>query len=214
MTSGGDQIFPRGLPVGTVDEVVDDASNPPYVDILIKPAANLGHLEELLVLTQVSDQMAPREQRDLAQSAAAGELAATQQRASDILAERLPGLDDPTALADSSQLMHALENPDTATVKLHPPPPLHADHFSPDATQPARALTPGQAVVDQKYAPTAESTAPAVAEAPKAKAKASGESGAPAVATPKVLKAKPAGPPADVPAVPAAPDASSGTTPQ
>ena len=47
ITSGGDQIFPRGLPVGVVDQVVPDTSNPPYIDILIKPAANLGHLEEL-----------------------------------------------------------------------------------------------------------------------------------------------------------------------
>ena len=52
ITSGGDQIYPRGLPVGVVAQVVEDTSNPPYVDIVIKPAANLGHLEELLVITQ------------------------------------------------------------------------------------------------------------------------------------------------------------------
>jgi len=51
ITSGGDQIYPRGLPVGVVDRVVADTQNPPYLDILIKPAANLGHLEELLVIT-------------------------------------------------------------------------------------------------------------------------------------------------------------------
>src|SRR6201996_3435623 len=68
VTSGGDQIFPRGLAVGVVDRVVPDTQNPPYVDILLKPAANLGHLEELLVITGVSDQMPATEQRDLAQS--------------------------------------------------------------------------------------------------------------------------------------------------
>ena len=63
VTSGGDQIYPRGLPVGVVDQVVPDTSNPPYMDILIKPAANLGHLEELLVITQASDQMPEKENR-------------------------------------------------------------------------------------------------------------------------------------------------------
>jgi rod shape-determining protein MreC len=211
VTSGGDQIFPRGLPVGTVDQVVEDASNPPYVDILIKPAANLGHLEELLVITQASDEMAPKEQKDLAQSAAAGELEATQQRASDILAERLPGLSEATALADSNQQQQLLANPDTAAVKLHPPPALHEDHFSPNATRPASALTPGQAIVDPKYAPTPESTpppaaTPAAEDKPAAPAKtaapketATGAAHAP-VAKPKVPRVKPAEPPADSPA--------------
>ncbi len=52
ITSGGDQIFPRGLAVGVVDKVVADTANPPYIDIVIKPAANLGHLEEVLVMTE------------------------------------------------------------------------------------------------------------------------------------------------------------------
>ena len=29
ITSGGDQIFPRGLPVGVVDRIVPDTANPP-----------------------------------------------------------------------------------------------------------------------------------------------------------------------------------------
>jgi rod shape-determining protein MreC len=170
VTSGGDQIYPRGLPVGVVDQVVPDTSNPPYMDILIKPAANLGHLEELLVITQSSDQMPEKAKQDLAQSTAAGALAASQQRASDILAERLPGLDDPNAIADTSgqpgSAAAATAAADAAALtvapKLHPPPALHPDHFSPDATAPASALTPGQAIVDPKYAP-----APATAAPPK-----------------------------------------------
>ena len=127
VTSGGDQIFPRGLPVGVVSEVVEDTANPPYVDIILKPAANLGHLEELLVITQASEKMPEREQQDLAQSAGV----AVRQRASDILAERLPGLEEPSALADSAPMQqHVLANPDTAAVpKLHPPPTLHTGSF-------------------------------------------------------------------------------------
>jgi rod shape-determining protein MreC len=153
ITSGGDQIFPRGLPVGVVTQVVDDTSNPPYVDIVIKPAANLGHLEELLVITEASDRMPPTAQQDMAQSAAEG-AAVSKQRASDILAERLPGLSDPNALADPGPGQKPVTPPPATEVqpRLHPPPAVHPDHYSPDATPPATALTPGQAVVDPKYA--------------------------------------------------------------
>ncbi len=167
VTSGGDQIYPRGLPVGVVDQIVPDTSNPPYMDILIRPAANLGHLEELLVITQAGDQMPEKEKQDLAQSAAAGAMAETQQRASDILAERLPGLTDPSALADTPGQPNSVAAGTAAAVaaaaavapKLHPPPVLHADHYSPDSTAPASALTPGQAIVDTKYPPTPATTA-------------------------------------------------------
>jgi rod shape-determining protein MreC len=174
ITSGGDQIYPRGLPVGVVDQVVADTSNPPYVDIVIKPAANLGHLEELLVITEASDHMPQKEQQDLAQSAAAG-AAVVQQRASDILAERLPGLNDPNALANPGPGQKATPVSATAAPPpLHPPPALHADHYSPQATPPANALSPGQAIVDPKYAaaqPQAVSTAAMSAAKPAADSK-------------------------------------------
>jgi rod shape-determining protein MreC len=210
ITSGGDQIFPRGLPVGVVDRVIPDTQNPPYVDILIKPAANLGHLEELLVITEVSDQLSKSEERDMAKSAAVGATAATLQRASDILAERLPGLTDASAVADSA----AGEKTTAATVPgvlppLHPPAPIHADHFGPDATPPASAMTPGQAVVDRKYAPqppapakTAEKAEPQGEVKKPARPAASAAGDATPGTTPpkpKVVKPKPqtqpAGPP-------------------
>jgi rod shape-determining protein MreC len=152
ITSGGDQIFPRGLPVGVVDQVVPDTSNPPYIDIVIKPAANLGHVEELLVITEASDRMSPTAQQDLAQSAAEG-AAVNKQRAADILAERLPGLNDPNALADPGPGQKPATPAPTVPAPLHPPPAVHPDHYSPDSTPPANALVPGQAVVDPKYAP-------------------------------------------------------------
>ena len=145
ITSGGDQIYPRGLPVGVVDRVVPDAQNPPYVDIVLKPAANLGHVEELLVITEATDHMTAREQLDLAQSAAQGPVV-VQQRASDVLAERLPGLSDPNALADPipgqkpvavAAALPAIPPP------LHPPPALHPDHYTPAATPPAASPDPG-----------------------------------------------------------------------
>jgi rod shape-determining protein MreC len=176
ITSGGDQIFPRGLAVGIVDRVVADTSNPPYVDIVIKPAANLGHLEELLVITQDADRMSTKEQQDLAQSAAEG-AAAVRQRASDILAERLPGLDDPTALADRPGQKPAIPTALPQNPPLqHPPPSLHADHYSPMATPPAASLTPGQEIVDPKYAPLPKSQEP---QAPAAKPAAESKTATP-----------------------------------
>jgi rod shape-determining protein MreC len=169
ITSGGDQIFPRGLPVGVVDQVVPDTSNPPYIDIVIKPAANLGHVEELLVITEASDRMSPTAQQDLAQSAAEG-AAVSKQRAADILAERLPGLNDPNALADPGPGQKPSTPATTVPPPLHPPPAVHPDHYSPDSTPPANALVPGQAVVDPKYGPL-----PKAPVAPSAKPAADGK---------------------------------------
>jgi rod shape-determining protein MreC len=182
VTSGGDQIFPRGLPVGVVERVTEDVSNPPYVDIVIKPAANLGHLEELLVITEASEHMPKTAQQDLAQSAAEA-AAISKQRASDILAERLPGLTDPSALADPGPGVKpaapSAANP-AVPAPLHPPPSLHPDHFSPQSTPPATALTPGQAVVDPKYAPAPKPhAAESKSSEPKSITSAEHNSGAP-----------------------------------
>lgn len=151
ITSGGDQIFPRGLAVGVVDRVVPDAQNPPYMDILVKPAANLGHLEELLIITQTSDRMPAEDRRDLAQSEAAGVAAEAQQRASDILAERLPGIGDPNATSSgapgdaANSGSEAVSLTGVVTPPPQPPPPIHTDRYSPDATPPAADLIPGKA---------------------------------------------------------------------
>src|SRR6202162_6356206 len=50
VTSGGDQIFPKGLPVGTVTKVSPGSEL--FLNIRVKPAADLSRLEEVLVITQ------------------------------------------------------------------------------------------------------------------------------------------------------------------
>lgn len=145
VTSGGDQIFPRGLPVGTVEKVVNDPEHDPYVDVIIKPAANLSHVEEVLVVTQMSDQLPPAAQRDIARSEADGAVDAEKLRASDILAEKLPGAIDPATLDQTSA------TPGTPPANPNGDPPLpakplqtvHPDRFSPNAIPPAGSLTPG-----------------------------------------------------------------------
>jgi rod shape-determining protein MreC len=140
ITSGGDQIFPRGLPVGTVERIVPDPGHSPLVNILIRPAAHLNRLNEVLIITNTASQMPQQEVQDIANS----ELDQVQQKAADILAERLPSAIDPEAppeeLLTSIVNGFALQQPLPA---LHPPAPAHPDQFTPGQTPPADSMTPG-----------------------------------------------------------------------
>ena len=82
LTSGGDRVFPKGLPVGTVAKVLSGQES--FLNIRIKPAARLDRLEEVLVITKIVEK-APD-----ANEAAAGPI-----RAIDILAQRLPTVEPP-----------------------------------------------------------------------------------------------------------------------
>jgi rod shape-determining protein MreC len=75
ITSGGDRIFPKGLPVGKVVSV--EPGKDLFLNIRVVPSARLDQVEEVLVVTKITERMP--DTKDL------GPL-----RASDILAERLP----------------------------------------------------------------------------------------------------------------------------
>ncbi len=75
ITSGGDRIFPKGLPVGKVVSV--EPGKDLFLNIRVIPSARLDQVEEVLVVTKITEKMP--DTKDL------GPL-----RASDILAERLP----------------------------------------------------------------------------------------------------------------------------
>jgi rod shape-determining protein MreC len=75
ITSGGDRIFPKGLPVGKVASV--EPGKDLFLNIRVIPSARLDQIEEVLVVTKITEKMP--DTKDL------GPL-----RASDILAERLP----------------------------------------------------------------------------------------------------------------------------
>jgi len=128
LTAGGDLIFPRGLPVGVVQKVVADPDRDGLIDIIVKPAAHLDRLDEVLVITATEPRFSPQEQQDMAtseQTAAAND----QMKASSIMAEKLPGLIEPDVPADQ-QPLYDDSNPNPAT---RPPQPLHPDRFSPGA---------------------------------------------------------------------------------
>jgi rod shape-determining protein MreC len=85
LSSGGDQIFPKGLPVGTVSKV--SPGREMFLNIQVRPAADLSRLEEVLVVTEKQEQTAVVEN-------------GARVRAADILAQRLPSVPDkPVAAA-------------------------------------------------------------------------------------------------------------------
>ena len=164
VTSGGDQVFPRGLPVGTIQSIVPDPQHQPYTAITIKPAANLSQLEEVLVITGTSPTLPAQAQADAAQAEATAE---ENKRAAEVLAEKLPSINDQTtADGSATQRMARLTPPannngkpiDTTGQNLvgglpgvpnsglpKVKPSLHPDRYTPGATPPATDLQPGAA---------------------------------------------------------------------
>jgi len=83
LSSGGDQIFPKGFPVGTVSKV--SPGKELFLNIKVHAAADLSRLEEVLVVTERQEREAVAEN--------GGKM-----RAADILAERLPSVPDKPAI--------------------------------------------------------------------------------------------------------------------
>lgn len=181
VTSGGDEVYPRGIPVGTVERQIADPERNPYVAILVRPAVNLSRLDEVLVITQLSATMPTTMQQDITTS---------EQKAADILSSRLPGADlTPTLGPDGKPVNTSLPPP-----LVHPPESLHPDRFTPGDTPAASELTPGAPYQKQIFPP--QTTNPATeaatsgAGSPSTPAKHAVKSGTEARAThPKAAEA-------------------------
>jgi rod shape-determining protein MreC len=119
---------------------------------VLKPAANLQHLDEVLVVTGTSDELPAATQRDLAKSAVAGAEEVEMERASDILAQKLPGIEDPNAPAGSAAGADGLPE----NVPLKPLTAARPDRFSPGEVPPASQMTPGKPIVIPSSARTSE----------------------------------------------------------
>jgi rod shape-determining protein MreC len=159
LTAGGDQIFPRGLPVGVVDKVVSDSDRDGFIDIIVKPAAHLDRLDEVLVITATEPQFSPDQKKDLESSetlkGAEAAALAEQRKASAIMAERLPGLTDAAAPAGTAAkpgdktAMPGANGASTTPATIPVPkiiPPQHPDRFTPGHTeQPAVGSGPAPA---------------------------------------------------------------------
>jgi rod shape-determining protein MreC len=133
LTAGGDQIFPRGLPVGEVEKVVPDPERDSFIFVIIKPAAHLDRLDEVLVITSTQARFSADQQQDMAMSVALkgaeAEAAEQQKKTSEGMAEKLPGLIDPN-LPPEQQPLRDTSNPNPVS---HPAQAIHPDRFTPGA---------------------------------------------------------------------------------
>ncbi len=161
LTAGGDQIFPRGLPVGVVQKVVRDPDRDGFIFVIVKPAAQLDRLDEVLVITSTEPRFSDQQNKDLAESEQlkGAEAAALdeQRKASEIMAERLPGIADPNApQAPTNPAAGANGSPPTLAVVPKVLPPARPDRF-----------TPGTAPAPNQDAAAAQTTGPATPKATK-----------------------------------------------
>jgi rod shape-determining protein MreC len=155
LTGGGDKIFPRGLQVGVVDKVVPDPDRDGFIQVIVKPAAHLDRLDEVLVITSTEPRFSDQQLKDMAQSqdlkGADAAALAEQKKASEIMAERLPGLTDPNAPPPAAAKTEQPVGPDGQPVPANAAvvpkiiPPAHPDRFTPgSATTPNAAAGTGQ----------------------------------------------------------------------
>lgn len=153
LTSGGDGVFPRGLPVGVIESIAADPEHQPYTAIMIKPAADLNRLEEVLVVTATQAELPSLAQQD---ADAASATAAESKRAAELEAERLPSAHEDEPKPDPN----APEQPAAQTAipaVPRPKPTLHTDRYTPGATPPASSLRPGERI-DQPVTPVRSPT--------------------------------------------------------
>jgi rod shape-determining protein MreC len=173
LTSGGDGIFPKGLTVGTVTKVSTGADL--FLNIRVRPAADLGRLEEVLVVTKVDEKQAQPDQM-------------TSARAVDILAERLPTV-PPKPEADAAK---AAQTPAGAKPRVQ-------NSGAPAATAPVTTANTQAVVVKKSMAPA---SAPATGTSPTAKPASPNSAGSkpattkPATTKPVTAAASSAGTPA------------------
>lgn len=172
LTSGGDQIFPKGLPIGTVTKVGNGKDL--FLNIKIKPAANLSKLEEVLVLVEKQERQATAEEN-------------VRVRAADILAQRLPSVPEKPA-TDANSITGAAGSVKPGVANPAAKPAGTAITSSPTAKNPSGAGTvPNASGVNQTGKP---------ADRTSAVKKSATTDGSPAAAAkPAAPKTKPASAP-------------------
>ncbi len=137
LTSGGDGIFPKGLLVGRVTKVSPGSEL--FLNIRVRPAADLSRLEEVLVVTKIDERQAEPDQAGAA-------------RAIDILAERLPTV-PPKPENAAKGAAPGTASPGTVAPAAGAPPTVAPKTVAPTASAP----TTTGAVAQPKAAPPAAS---------------------------------------------------------
>jgi rod shape-determining protein MreC len=190
VTSGGDRIFPKGVPIGSVLKA--GTGHNLMLDIQVKPAANLNRLEEVLVITHQK----AREPDTTGLGAI---------RASDILSEHLPSVPTPApeaapgtaAPAGAAPAAGGMSPGGTAPKPAAPgtataapkPAAQRATTAAPKPAQPGTTAAPKPAVPVATATPKPAS--PSAATAPKAPKSAAAASNAGSNAGQSANRAKP-----------------------
>lgn len=155
LTSGGDRIFPKGLPIGTVTRVSPGSEL--FLNIRVKPSANLGKLEEVLVVTKIDERQAAAEQ-------------SVPVRAADILAERLPTV--PPKAPDASGAPPSTAPP--SGTKPVPGPSIPGNGGKPAVKTPATDATATPSLKPKSLTPASANGASPGAPKPAVKTTAPG----------------------------------------
>jgi rod shape-determining protein MreC len=188
LTSGGDQIFPKGLPAGTVASVSQGPES--FLNIRIRPAARLSKLEEVLVITQQEEEMPVADW-------------AAPTRAADVLAQRLPSVPDRPAESASQS-----PTPDGATRPSGTPAGANQSGMKQSGTnqagvKPAGANQQAGAKQNRSESPSAAAeepsgtpkTAPSAVKAPRHATRPAAPASTPESAEPRPESAPPGNPP-------------------
>lgn len=149
--------------MGVVDRVVNDPERDGFVQVIVKSAAHLDQLDEVLVVTSTEPRFPPDQQQDIATSEALKGAEAEKQKTSEGMAEKLPGLIDPNLPADQ-QPLNDTSNPNPVS---RPPVAMHPDRFTPgSAVTPNLPATPesNQGAAPDQGAPKKKATAPKTAQ--------------------------------------------------
>jgi rod shape-determining protein MreC len=164
LTSGGDQIFPKGLPVGVISKV--GKGKDLFLSVKVKPAADLSKLEEVLVLVQKQERQATADNK-------------VRVRAADILAQRLPSVPDkPAAEPNAAAAQEPAKTPQTTAPKAGIAAP-----------QTAKTVNGGTSTISNPAAPVqTKKTAPSTSGAVTQKT----VDGSTSTAKPQVPRAAPA----------------------
>ena len=148
LTSGGDRVFPKGLPVGRVASV--EPGKDLFLNIRVVPSARLDQVEEVLVVTKIAEKMP--DAKDLAPI-----------RAADILAERLPTVPTKPGTDAAGNPKPAEANAGAAASAGHP---AAGNAAHPSTTGAASANKPAAVVT---VAPGAKPSGTATTSSPKPK---------------------------------------------
>ncbi len=168
LTSGGDGIFPKGLLVGKVTKASPGSDL--FLNIRVRPAADLSRLEEVLVVTKMDERQSEPDRTGAA-------------RAVDILAERLPGV------PAKPEIIQKVAAPGLAAAGTAKPATV-APETKPKAAPPPVSANSGVST-EQKKAPAVSSsgTSTATGSAASSGTPASTAAPPPVKVTPKPVKA-------------------------